>query len=48
MNRLEVYKNQTLPLFDYYKKQGKLQPVDGMATIDVVFERICKVIDKYN
>ena len=46
-NRLEVYKNQTLPLFDYYKKQGKLEPVDGMANIETVFERITKVIDKY-
>ena len=40
MNRLEVYKKQTLPLFDYYKKQGKLLPIDGMADINIVFERI--------
>ncbi len=28
-NRLEVYMNQTAPLIDYYKKQGKLLEVNG-------------------
>lgn len=46
-NRLEVYKKQTLPLFDYYKKQGKLEPINGMDTVDVVFSRISDVINTY-
>ena len=46
-NRLEVYKNQTLPLFDYYKKQNKLSPIDGMADIETVFERIVNAIEKH-
>jgi adenylate kinase len=45
MHRLEVYKNQTLPLFDYYKKQDKLTSVNGMHSIDDVFESITKIID---
>jgi adenylate kinase len=46
-NRLEVYKNQTFPLFDYYTKQGKLEPIDGMNSVEVVFENISKIIDSY-
>ena len=35
-NRLEVYHEQTAPLLPYYERQGKLQTVDGMGTIDEV------------
>ena len=46
-NRIEVYKSQTLPLFEHYKKQGKLFPVNGIGTVDEIFARITKVIDSY-
>lgn len=46
-HRIEVYKNQTLPLIDYYKKQGKIAVVNGMSPVAVVFERITKAIDTY-
>ena len=29
LNRLEVYKQQTQPLIDYYRQQGQLVSVDG-------------------
>ena len=45
--RVEVYNQQTRPLLDYYKKQGKLVGVKGMGTIDEVFALICKEIDSY-
>ncbi|OJU58433.1 MAG: adenylate kinase, partial [Alphaproteobacteria bacterium 62-8] len=32
-NRLDVYYRNTAPLLDYYKKQGKLTTLDGMAPI---------------
>jgi len=32
-NRLAVYHKQTAPLLDYYRRQGKLRTVDGMASI---------------
>ena len=32
-NRLAVYHRQTAPLLDYYRRQGKLHTVDGMAPI---------------
>jgi len=43
--RLDIYAKTTLPVMDYYKAQGKYRGVNGMGTIDEVFERICKVID---
>lgn len=42
--RLEVYKAQTEPLIEYYKKQGKLFRVDGDKSINQVFEEIVKVL----
>ena len=32
-NRLEVYYQNTAPLLGYYRGQGKLKTVDGMAPI---------------
>ncbi len=43
-SRLEVYKNQTAPLIEYYKKAGKLVTVDGDMAIDEVFNAIVKVL----
>lgn len=43
-NRLEVYKNQTQPLIDYYKEAGKLVTVNGDSTIDEVFSEIVKIL----
>jgi adenylate kinase len=34
--RLEVYEKQTAPLLDFYRRQGKLTSVDGMAPIPQV------------
>lgn len=45
--RIEVYKQQTLPLIDYYKKQGKIAAINGMAPVDVVFSRITRAVDTY-
>jgi len=35
-NRLAVYHRQTAPLLDYYRRQGKLHTVDGMAPVAAV------------
>lgn len=45
--RLEVYRNQTSPLIDYYKNQGKFISVDGVGTMEGIFEEICRVVDPY-
>lgn len=46
VQRLNVYKQQTMPLIDYYKNQGKLGSVHGVGSIDEIFKKICNVIDK--
>ncbi len=43
-NRMEVYRRQTQPLLDYYSERGKLHRVDGMGSMDEVFERIDEVL----
>ncbi|MFP4471418.1 MAG: adenylate kinase [Bacteroidales bacterium] len=46
-NRLEVYRKQTEPLIDHYKKQGKYHSVNGVGSIDEIFDNICRIIDPY-
>lgn len=45
-NRLTVYSQQTQPLVDYYKSQGKLLNVNGNRAIEAVFQDIVKVLSK--
>jgi adenylate kinase len=35
--RLKVFQDETIPVIDYYKKQGKLLEVDGAQSIEEVF-----------
>lgn len=44
-NRFKVYNNETLPLIDFYKKQGKYSGINGMNSIEEVFDDICRVFD---
>ena len=44
LNRLKVYENQTKPLIDYYKKQGITKMVDGVGTIDEIYQRIKTIL----
>jgi len=43
--RLVAYRKQTEPLLEYYSRQGLLKVIDGMGTIDDVFQRIEEVLD---
>lgn len=43
-SRLEVYREQTEPLVDYYRSRGKLRVVDADGSIDEVYERLLAVI----
>ena len=45
-NRLEVYRNQTEPLKEYYKKKGKLFQIKGNNVIKDVFDQIVDVLDR--
>ncbi|MCH5329925.1 MAG: adenylate kinase [Alistipes sp.] len=43
--RIATYRAQTAVVADYYSSQGKYSSVDGLGTMDEVFDRICSVID---
>lgn len=42
--RLAVYRRDTAPLLEYYRRQGKLETVDGMAPVDEVTKAISVAI----
>ena len=44
LKRIEVYKDNTLPIVDFYKKKNILKTIDGMKTIESVNEEILKII----
>jgi adenylate kinase len=43
--RLVAYRQQTEPLLDYYRRGGALQRIDGLGTVDEIFQRVRKVLD---
>lgn len=45
-HRLEVYRNQTLPVKTYYQNSGKYVEINGNQTPDQVFKDICNVLEK--
>ena len=44
VNRIEVFKESTLPIVDYYEKKGILSKVDGIKEIAEVYKEILKII----
>ena len=44
-HRLGVYYKNTAPLIDFYRRQGKLKTVDGMAPVESVTSQIAAVLD---
>lgn len=46
-NRISVYNAQTAIVSDFYEKQGKYVAINGVGTVDEIFDRICAVLDKY-
>jgi adenylate kinase len=44
-NRLEVYREQTAPLIEYYKSAGLLRAVDGEGEIVDIYARLEKALD---
>lgn len=43
--RLDVYHNQTAPLIEWYENEGIHHHVEGLGTVDEIFDRICAVVD---
>lgn len=44
-DRLKVYHDQTAVVSDFYAAQGKYASVDGIGSIDEVFDRIAGIVD---
>lgn len=44
-NRLDVYQKSTAPLIDYYGNKGILKSVEGVGSIDDIFNKICSLLD---
>lgn len=44
--RFTVYKNETAPIADHYKKLRRFQLIKGEGTVDDIFESLCQAIDK--
>jgi len=45
--RLVAYREQTQPLLDYYGERGLLKTIDGLGTIEEIFERATAVLNDY-
>ncbi len=45
--RIKVYLAETLPVAEYYEKQGKFHKINGVGQIEEIFIQISSVIDSY-
>lgn len=43
--RLTVYHTQTAPLIDWYKKEGTYRHINGLGSLDTIFDEICRAIE---
>lgn len=46
-NRIKVYNDQTAVVADFYSAQGKFEKIDGIGSIEEIFDRLCNAIDSY-
>ncbi len=44
-NRIRVYKEETIPVAEFYQKTGRYQSINGVGSIEDIFDRICSTID---
>jgi adenylate kinase len=47
-NRIKVYGDQTTPVMDYYRTQGKYRGFNGVGSIDEIFNRLTGIIGELN
>lgn len=45
-NRIEVYKTETTPVFDYYQEAGKARKIAGIGGIEDIFERLSAELER--
>jgi len=44
--RLEVYRAETEPVIGHYKQKELVYEVDGVGSVEEIYQRICSVIDQ--
>jgi adenylate kinase len=44
-NRIDVYKKETTPVFDYYAEKDKSVKINGVGGIEDIFTRLSEEID---
>ena len=44
-NRISVYKDETTPVFDYYQETGQSYRINGMGSIEEIFDRLSDLIE---
>lgn len=45
--RIKEYNDKTAPVADFYKKQNKFYSVNGVGSIEDIFDAICAIIEKW-
>jgi adenylate kinase len=43
--RIDTYNSQTAPVIDYYKGEGKLANIEGIGSIEGIFNAVCREIE---
>jgi adenylate kinase len=43
--RIDVYRNETEPVRDFYQAQNKYFGINGIGSVDEIFDRLCAVIN---
>ncbi len=44
--RVKEYNDKTAPVADYYNQQGKYVAIDGIGSIETIFQLICQKVDE--
>ena len=45
-NRIKEYNNKTAPLKDFYREQNKLRVINGVGSIDDIFNTLCSAVER--
>jgi len=44
-NRINIYKQETSPVYKFYDKKSKSKTLNGIGSIDIIFNRLCDEIE---
>lgn len=44
--RIQVYNDQTSPVMDFYRSSGKFAAIEGVGSVEEIFNRIAQAIDR--